>query len=304
MISIQCTACGSRYNVRDELAEKIVKCKKCAAAITVPLADVSSSAPRGSDKDTIKYKCPNCSCKLENSGSMGGRLDKCPMCGFNHPVPLTKGQRKAIAAREAAEAEAARAAVVRQQREQTEKPPSQNAVSESQSVRSDDRPPPISLPAKKNKVPQLIVAVIVLLLCGGGVAIYLILGSTNGEAPVPGDRGKIEAGDLESIKDFAVIARKIRMGITEGITFNDFGEKVFSLRDAYAMIDRRKVPESLAQEADESFKECKALREAWRKHIYESDSASLKRVMQAQMNLAGLALSKFLLTYDRIREQI
>lgn len=305
MIAAQCTACGAHYKVRDGLAGKSAKCRKCGATITVPLANADSSIPMGSDRDTIKYKCPECACKLENPGSMGGRFDKCPLCGFNHPVPLTKSQRKAIAARKATEAEAAKAAALRQQREEAEKLRTLNEVSASQPVRSDDtppplRPPPISLPAKKSKATQVIVAVIILLLCGGGVAAYLIFGSGTGKPPASGAARKVQPVDLESIKDFAVIARKIRMGIAEGITFNDLGEKVFRLRDAYAMIDRKTVPMSLVREADESFKECKALREAWHKHIYDSERVGLKKVMQRQMNIAGLVLTKFLAEYDSL----
>jgi len=303
MITAQCTACGAHYKVRDGLAGKSAKCKKCGATITVPLANADSSIPMGSDRDTIKYKCPECACKLENPGSMGGRFDKCPLCGFNHPVPLTKGQRKAVAARKASEAGVAKAAALRQQREEAEEFRHLNEVPESQPVRSDDRPPPISLPPKKSKATQLIIAVIILLLCGGGVAAYLILSSTNGKPTASGAGSKLKPVDLESIKDFAVIARKIRMGIAEGITFNDLGEKVFRLRDAYAMIDRQAIPASLVREADESFKECKALREAWRKQIYESERVGLKKVMQTQMNIAGLVLTKFLAEYDSLAHQ-
>jgi Zn-finger nucleic acid-binding protein len=300
MITGQCTACGAHYKVRDGSGGKIAKCKKCGATITVPLANANSSLPRGSDKDTIKYKCPECNCKLENPGSMGGRFDKCPLCGFNHPVPLTKGQRKVIAARKATEAKAAKAAALRQQREEAEKLRSLNEVSASQPVRSDDRPPPISLPAKKSKATQIIIAVIILMLCGGGIAAYLIFGSANGKPRASGAGRKVKPVDLESIKDFAVIARKIRMGIAEGITFNDLGEKVFKLRDAYAMIDRQAIPVSLVRKADESFKECKKLREIWRKHIYENEEDRWKKLMQGQMHAAGLTLTEFLSEYDSL----
>ena len=38
----------------------------------------------------IRYKCGRCGAKLESSDSLGGELDKCPMCGFACAVPRPK----------------------------------------------------------------------------------------------------------------------------------------------------------------------------------------------------------------------
>lgn len=63
------------------------------------------------------YHRAKCSGKLENPGTMGGRQDKCPLCGFDHPVPLSKGQQKELERRKALEAEAVRTASLREERE-------------------------------------------------------------------------------------------------------------------------------------------------------------------------------------------
>ena len=40
----------------------------------------------------IRYTCPQCGAKLESSESLAGKLDKCPMCGYECPVPSPKPQ--------------------------------------------------------------------------------------------------------------------------------------------------------------------------------------------------------------------
>jgi len=38
----------------------------------------------------IRYACPQCGAKLESPDSLGGELDKCPMCGYECAVPRPK----------------------------------------------------------------------------------------------------------------------------------------------------------------------------------------------------------------------
>lgn len=40
----------------------------------------------------IRYTCRQCGAKLESSESLAGKLDKCPMCGYECPVPSPKPQ--------------------------------------------------------------------------------------------------------------------------------------------------------------------------------------------------------------------
>ena len=144
MIKFRCEKCGHVVPVKDELAGKNAFCPKCHAVCQipastnefytvprtegkeppgphparVPYAGSDPSLPLGSDKERIKYDCPVCKGKLENPGTMGGRQDKCPLCGSVHPVPLSKGQQKEIDRRKAVEADAA---ILQQQREDEEK---------------------------------------------------------------------------------------------------------------------------------------------------------------------------------------
>jgi DNA-directed RNA polymerase subunit RPC12/RpoP len=132
MIDFWCKNCGNTMKAHDKDAGKNCKCPNCEKIMTVPTpliaepAEKSKSvpahistpsesppeslptallAPVGSDKDKIKYKCPECGEKLENTGSMGGLDDKCPLCGNVHSVPLSKSQKKAIREQEAQEEE-------------------------------------------------------------------------------------------------------------------------------------------------------------------------------------------------------
>ena len=99
-----------------------------------------------------------------------------------------------------------------------------------------------------------------------------------------------------------MVARQLRTGISEGITFNDFDEKQIRLRDAYALMDRQTVPEHLVRKAERAFDQAKELREIWRKLIYESEYAS-KPMLLLQMQIAGTALDSFLAEYDRSKSR-
>lgn len=92
-ISIQCTGCHRQYNVDDKLAGKMVKCKGCGAAISVPqpleemppLPDLT-----GIDEPPAKNaprKCPSCGASIPDGGKM------CLACGLN----TATGQRVAAA---------------------------------------------------------------------------------------------------------------------------------------------------------------------------------------------------------------
>jgi DNA-directed RNA polymerase subunit RPC12/RpoP len=257
----------------------------------------------GGDRETIKYKCPKCSGKLENPGTMGGREDECPLCGFVHPVPLSKGQQKEVQRRKALEAEAAKAAALRQQREEAERTRSEQKAARSLSPATGApptlTPPPIACATKKaSKVGWYVVGGIVAIAAVGIVAFIVLPGSSRSSGPKPVEKAK--AVDVESLKDFALVARQLRTGVSEGITFADFDEKQSKLRDAYAVIDRQKVPASLIKKAEKAFEQVKELREIWRQHIYESRR---ERLMQLQMEIAGRALDSFLGEYDRVRSR-
>jgi DNA-directed RNA polymerase subunit RPC12/RpoP len=304
MITAQCTSCGTHYRVQDEMAGKSAKCKKCGGVVQIPSAAASSSIPMGSDRETIKYKCPKCSGKLENPGTMGGREDECPLCGFVHPVPLSKGQQKELQRRREVEATAAKTAAVRQQREQAER-----ARREQEAARSltpaTGAPPPLAPPPiddgkkRTSNVAWYVAGGIVAIAAVSIVAGVILPGWGTSDGPVPVE--KAQAADVDSLKDFALVARQLRTGLAEGITFRDFDEKQSKLRDAYALIDRQKVPASLVRKAEETFEQAKELREIWRKHIYESEYVSWEDVLQLQMGITGKALDSFLGEYDRVR---
>jgi DNA-directed RNA polymerase subunit RPC12/RpoP/phage FluMu protein Com len=128
MINFWCDNCGKTMKTHDEDAGKKCKCPNCEKIITIPMpltaepvansepvpariptpsesppdaTPATPAAPVGSDKEKIKYKCPECGEKLENTGSMGGSEDKCPLCGNIHTVPLSKGQKKTVREQEA-----------------------------------------------------------------------------------------------------------------------------------------------------------------------------------------------------------
>jgi len=119
MIKFLCDTCGTTIKIDEEHAGKKCKCPSCKKILTIPADLIAEpveksepvpartptpldssqpvpSVPVGSDKEKIKYKCPECGKKLENAGSMGGLDDKCPLCGNVHTVPLSKGQKKTI----------------------------------------------------------------------------------------------------------------------------------------------------------------------------------------------------------------
>lgn len=105
MITVQCKSCGTRYGVQDKFAGSRAKCKRCGTAVSIPHA-ADATVPAGSDLETILYNCPQCGGKLQNPGSMGGRRDKCPLCDFVHPVPLSQGQKSELKRQRAVEAHA------------------------------------------------------------------------------------------------------------------------------------------------------------------------------------------------------
>lgn len=128
---IRCPKCNTKIGVKANALGKTISCPACKAAVPVPPAEgqtqtppevhLAANVPPGSDKETIKYTCPKCSGKLENPGTMGGRDDACPLCGFVHPVPLSKGQQKELERRKDLEAETAKADATRLQREEKER---------------------------------------------------------------------------------------------------------------------------------------------------------------------------------------
>jgi len=307
MITAQCNSCGTHYKVQDGMAGKSAKCKKCGATISIPCAAADGSVPIGSDKETIKYKCPKCGGKLENPGTMGGRQDKCPLCGFVHPVPLSKGQQKELERRKALEAEAVKTAALRQRREEEdrarrERQETARSLTPAMGAPPPLTPPPIAGPAKKtSKAGWYVVGGIVVIVAVAIVAFAVFSGSNTSSGPKPVEKAK--PADVESLKDFALVARQLRTGISEGITFRDFDEKQSKLRDAYALMDRQTVPASLVRKAEQAFEQAKELREIWRKHIYESEYVSWKDLLQRRMELAGTALDSFLGEYDRVKSR-
>jgi len=289
------------------MAGKNAKCKKCGGAVPIPHAAADSSVPMGSDKETIKYKCPKCGGKLENPGTMGGRQDKCPLCGFAHPVPLSKGQQKELQRRRTLEAEAARTAALRQQREEAERARRERQEAARPLTPATGAPPPLTPPPiagparKSSKAGWYVVGGIVIVVAVAITAFVIISGSGTSDGPKPVEKAK--SADVESLRDFALVARQLQTGIAEGITFKDFDEKQSKLRDAYALMDRQTVPASLVRKVEEAFEQAKELREIWRKHIYESEYVSWKDLLQMQMGITGKALDSFLGEYDRVRSR-
>lgn len=104
----------------------------------------------------------------------------------------------------------------------------------------------------------------------------------------------VRTENLESLGEFVIIAKQIRMGLSEGITFADLTDKQSELRDAYALLDRQAVPASLIYKAEDAFDQIKELREIWRKDIYESEYSSYKELLQTQMRITGLSIDLFL----------
>jgi len=306
MIEAQCTSCGTHYRVQDKMGGKSAKCKKCGGVVQIPSAAANSSIPMGSDRETIKYKCPKCSGKLENPGTMGGREDECPLCGFVHPVPLSKGLQKELQRRREVEATAAKTAAVRRQREEAER-----ARREQESARSltpaTGAPPPLAPPPisggkrRISNVGWYVAGGIVAIAAVSILAAVILPGWGTSDGPVPVE--KAQAADVDSLKDFAIVARQLRTGLTEGITFRDFDEKQSKLRDAYALIDRQRVPASLVRKAEMAFEQTKELREIWRKDIFESEYVSWKDLLQCRLDIAATALDSFLGEYDRVRSR-
>jgi len=263
----------------------------------------------GSDKEMIKYTCPKCSGKLENPGTMGGRQDTCPLCKFVHPVPLSKSQRKELERRQALEERASlEAAVGRHQQEgrETRSEPQDASTSPSQAISNTPpplNPPPVGGTGSRKGVAVWVVSGVAVVIAIVLVVVFVVLpGSGKSDGPKPADRAK--PADVESLKEFAVLARQIQVGIREGITFKDLDEKDARFRDAYAQMDRRTVPVSLANEVNEAFQQVRGLREAWLKKIRSDDGyekIAAEEKVQEHMTLAGRALDSFLSEYDRIR---
>lgn len=301
MIEAQCSCCGTNYRLQDGMAGKNAKCKKCGAVISIPHAAADASVPLGSNKETIKYKCPKCSCELENPGTMGGREDQCPLCGFIHPVPLSKGQQKELKRRKTLEAEAAKQAMIRQRREEEERAQREREKEErAQRQRQLEAvrpltpetgapppliPPPLADPAKEmNKAGWYLIGGIVLIVAVASIAAAVA--------------SKTKSANVDSLKDFALVARQLTTGISEGMTFADLGEKASKLRDGYAVMDRQKVPPSLVRKAETALEQVKELREIWRQHVYEGRSANSERLVELKMGPVERALRSFLSEYD------
>jgi len=127
--------------------------------------------------------------------------------------------------------------------------------------------------------------------------------STAVKDPVPIDKAK--SPDLSSLRDFALVARQIRTGFSEGITFNDLDEKQIRLRDAYALMDRQALPTSLVCKAEDAFRKVRELREAWLKNMHSDAFSSAPPILLAEpeMSIAGTALDSFLAEYDRSKSR-
>jgi DNA-directed RNA polymerase subunit RPC12/RpoP len=264
------------------MAGKSAKCKKCGATILFPHAGTDASIPMGSDNESIKYKCPKCAGNLENPGTMGGRQDKCPLCGLMHPVPLSKSQQKEIERRRTVQAEVAKTAAVRQRREEADRAQRDRQEAARFLTAVADAPPPLIPPPltpppiggvqKTSKAAWYVVAGLIAVAAALLVVFVVLPNFSKPDGPRPVEKAK--PVDVESLKDFALVARQLRTGLSEGITFKDYDEKESKLRDAYAIMDRRAVPTSLASKAEDAFDQAKELREIWRKHIYESEYVS------------------------------
>jgi len=276
-----------------------------------------SDLPLGTKDEKIIYKCPECKGKLGNKGTMGGRRDKCPFCGHMHDVPLSKSQKrelrrqrseikkeekrqKAEARREEKERlalekeklDAVRADMAEQQHEESH--PEELSV-----THSPAKPPPLEQPlgsppplpaanggsSKRIVWISLVMAGAVLLIAGVGTAALFLL------------RGP----SLESFDGFVRVAKQIRMGIGEGITFSDFSEKHSELRDAYALINWTETPPVLGEKATVAFQKSKELRETWRKSILDDRYGLLKASVQTQLNGTAWAFDDFLREYARLK---
>lgn len=104
----------------------------------------------------------------------------------------------------------------------------------------------------------------------------------------------------ESLKEFVIIAKQIRTGLAEGISFKDFDEKQIKLRDTYALIDKDVLDTSIGRKVEAIISSAKELRETWRKHIYESEYVSWLGLLQSEMTTTGLRIDDFLEDWDRL----
>jgi hypothetical protein len=127
--------------------------------------------------------------------------------------------------------------------------------------------------------------------------------STAVKDPVPIDKAK--PPDLNSLRDFALVARQIRTGFSEGITFSDLDEKQIRLRDAYALMDKQALPTGLVCKAESAFRKVRELREAWLKRIHNVALFDMPPILLAEpeMSNAWTALDSFLTEYDRIKSR-
>lgn len=96
MIRFKCTNCEAPLTARIEDAGQERQCSQCGLVVTVPAPPKRrrrKAPPRHVEEpQVIWHACKKCGALLQTSSDMGGRSDRCPMCGMGFRVPMTPRQ--------------------------------------------------------------------------------------------------------------------------------------------------------------------------------------------------------------------
>ncbi|MEW6354717.1 MAG: tetratricopeptide repeat protein [Planctomycetota bacterium] len=110
-IQTMCPQCSQPYNLKDDLAGKTVKCKKCGRTFTIPKAGPPSATPPAQPQPAppptgaeIQFTCPQCGGKVSITPDIQGQAVTCPYCNkiVTAPGEETPEAIAAALAREAA----------------------------------------------------------------------------------------------------------------------------------------------------------------------------------------------------------
>jgi|GEM_PF-89211 len=98
-ISVRCSVCNALYQVKDELAGRRFKCRKCHTAVEVsPVASVPATTRTPVASDSIRVFCPACGNGSAASAAVAGRNVRCKKCqhAFCVPAPDSGNARRGL----------------------------------------------------------------------------------------------------------------------------------------------------------------------------------------------------------------
>ena len=179
--------CGQPLAVRDEFAGRRVRCSGCNEARLVPSPEAEDEPEQPA---LLQFTCEDCGKAIQAKAEHAGKKTKCPGCGLILSIPVA--------------ASAARPAAVQAARPRPTRAPALEDDRD-EDLEEDERPRRRSIRKKghvqRSKVGLWIgIAAGLLLLVGGGVAAWLLLGGSKGTGMAEFDMVPRDAAGFMSIR--------------------------------------------------------------------------------------------------------